>query len=131
MTNVLLNNILSTNPGFELEPDEPIPATVESQIQPLMNLVASEAGAPLPEPDARLRMQVIPLGLLATDHVGFVSYDLERIGLRQLVPKVAHADTQIDFLVYPGLLEANRVDVLSQNRFGPDAVIARIELNDA
>jgi hypothetical protein len=131
MTNVLLNNILSLNPGFELEPDEQIPAAVESQIQPLMNLIASEAEAPPPEPDARLRTQVIPLGLLATDHVGFVSYDLERIGLLHLVPKSAHADTQINFRVYPNLLETNRVDVLSQNRFGPDAVIARIEMNDA
>jgi hypothetical protein len=131
MTNVLLDNILSINQAFKHDPDEPIPAAVEAQIQPLMNLVASEAKAPPPEPDARLRTQVIPLGLLATDHVGFVSYDLERLRIRQLVPKAAHADTQISFLVYPGLLEADRVDVLSQNRFSSDAVVARIELTDA
>ncbi|MBV1855743.1 hypothetical protein [Catellatospora tritici] len=74
-----------------------------------------------------------PLGVLATDHVGFVSFDLARLSLRDVVPRETHDRMQVEILAYPMLLEQRVVRVLDQRRIAPDAVVGKlgVPLGDA
>lgn len=73
--------------------------------------------------------RVVPLGVLASDHTGFVSFDLARIRpWREALGGEAAGGLGVDFRVYPMLLDAMRVDVLTQRRVAPDAVVGKLEL---
>ena len=68
-----------------------------------------------------------PLGVLSTDHVGFVSYDLSRAGLPG--EDHQHGGQEIRIFVYPYLSEALMVEVVAQGRIAPDAIVGRISLD--
>jgi hypothetical protein len=79
-----------------------------------------------------------PLGVLATDHVGYLSFDLTR-----LPPDVANAlalalearrrdpntPTDISIWLYPMAQEAEKIDALAQGRFAHDAIVVKLELD--
>ncbi|NOU98813.1 hypothetical protein [Paenibacillus planticolens] len=89
------------------------------------------------QPEDRGMIWAEPLGVLTTDHVGYVSFDLRRlqpevkkllseaIELRRTDPGLL-AKTAI--LVYPYGVE-QRFDVLSQARFSMNAIVARLSVN--
>ena len=66
-----------------------------------------------------------PLGTLATDHAGYVSFDLRRLngGLPVGRGNATHA-----FHVYPMAKESARYDALQQARFTREAIFAKLEL---
>ena len=79
-----------------------------------------------------------PLGVLATDHVGYLSFDLTR-----LPPDVADAlalalemrrrdpntPTHTSIWIYPMAREESRIDALAQIRFAHDAIVVKVELD--
>ncbi|WP_146162708.1 hypothetical protein [Nitrosomonas nitrosa] len=79
-----------------------------------------------------------PMGVLATDHAGYLSFDLTR-----LPPDVASAvasalearrrnpniTTETSIWLYPMAQEEKCIDALEQVRFAHDAIVARIELD--
>jgi len=79
-----------------------------------------------------------PMGILATDHAGYLSFDLSRlpdtvynelltsIEARRLDPE-AKLDTTI--WVYPMAQEEHRFDALAQGRFAHDAILLKIQLD--
>lgn len=77
-----------------------------------------------------------PLGVLTTDHVGYVSFDLERLrpDVRQMLASAialrladptANLDTEIRVLPYGS---TTQYEVLSQGRIGADAVVGRLPI---
>jgi hypothetical protein len=69
-----------------------------------------------------------PLGLLMSDHVGYLSYDLTLLDRGALLPVHSHKKYRIEIQAYPMLLDANGVLVLEQARISPDAIVGKIEL---
>ncbi|MGD8202129.1 hypothetical protein ACQE98_15930 [Ornithinimicrobium sp. W1679] len=110
---------------------EPLPEEAAEDIHEAVKVQANEFEAPWPEDSGPPERQVIPMGLLATDHAGFASWDLERLHLEALVPRSQADATSVDFWLYPNLLEANRVAASDMPRVAYDAVVVRIEVRDA
>lgn len=92
--------------------------------------MAAERDVPAPTATPDLTTRRIPLGVLGTDHAGYVSFDLARLRLDDL-RRVRSGDADIEILAYPMLLEANVVRVLEQRRVAPDAVVGRVTLLNA
>lgn len=110
---------------------EPLPEGAAEEIREAVKEQADRLEAPWPEDVGPPERRVIPLGLLATDHAGFASWDLERLHLEDLVPRSQANATSVDFWLYPHLLEANRVAASDMPRVASDAVVVRIEVRDA
>ncbi len=83
-------------------------------------------GIPPPQELSAVLQTRIPLGFLATDHAGFLSFDLEPAGRRL---RAMGNRTQISAHLYPLGLDALRVDVLEQGRITPEFVLAKLEMN--
>lgn len=81
--------------------------------------------APLPPPPRIYRM---PLGVLASDHTGFLAWDLERVALVEALPSHQREGATLDFHVYPMLRDVGRTNVLEQGRIAPDAIVGKLEL---
>jgi hypothetical protein len=79
-----------------------------------------------------------PLGVLATDHVGYLSFDLTRlpedaaravalaIEARRRNPSTP---TATSIWLYPMAREEERIDALAQMRFAHDAIVVKLELD--
>lgn len=89
-----------------------------------------EFGAPQATPAAARPARKIPLGVLGTDHAGYVSFDLERLRLPDL-QRFHGGDAEVDILAYPLLVERNVVPVLAQNRVAPDAIVGQMQILNA
>ena len=74
-----------------------------------------------------------PLGVLATDHTGFVSFDIARLSTNPSSARLFARATRrsYSFFVYPGLREKGRVDAMSQGRRTQDAVLIKYEMSSA
>lgn len=110
---------------------EPLPVEAADEIHQAVEEQARELEMPRPPVSRPRERQVVPMGLLATDHAGFASWDLERLHLADLVPRSQADGTSVDFWLYPHLLEANRVAASDMPRVASDAVVVRIEVRDA
>lgn len=89
----------------------------------------------------------IPLGVLATDHVGFVSFDLSNVRAppepaskilafdqAETIPTRSSSRNiiyDLSFYVYPGLLEKEKFKVLDQGRVSTDAILTKLEISTA
>lgn len=77
-----------------------------------------------------------PLGSLASDHVGYVSFDLSRLpaSVRDALREAARArldgeeELGVGLLVYPYGLDRLRFDAFAQGRIMPGAVVARADI---
>jgi hypothetical protein len=79
-----------------------------------------------------------PIGVLATDHVGYLSFDLTRLPL-DVADAVAlalearrrnpNAKTHTSIWLYPMAREDARIDALAQMRFAHDAIVVKLELD--
>ncbi len=79
-----------------------------------------------------------PMGVLATDHVGYLSFDLTRLPqdvadavalsleARRREPSVP---TETSIWLYPMAREEGRIDALAQMRFAHDAIVVKLELD--
>ncbi|KAL9612051.1 MAG: hypothetical protein Q9167_003343 [Letrouitia subvulpina] len=85
------------------------------------------------------KRQRVPMGVLATDHTGFVSFDLIRVS-SLYDEQVATFSTQVasyynprckhkvSLTIYHGLLQSNKVDVLATGRIGSDSILCIVEV---
>jgi len=97
------------------------------------NLPKAEANAP----ESRI-VWAHPLGVLATDHVGYLSFDLTRLP-QDVAEAVALAletrrrdpntPTATSIWIYPMAQEERRIDALEQMRFADDAIVVRLGLD--
>lgn len=119
-----------------------IPATqLYDVLEDALRLVAEREGLPLmPSKEKQEpRRTAYPLGMLATDHVGYLSFDLSplpspiREALRMAISldavTLGDTDTPAEVHVYPFGLAALQMDALVQRRFTLDAVVMRLELD--
>jgi len=79
-----------------------------------------------------------PLGVLATDHVGYLSFDLTRLpeDVAEAVGQALEArrrdpykPTDAAIWVYPMARDEMRFDALAQGRFAQDAIVLKLELD--
>lgn len=119
-----------------------IPATqLYDVLEDALRLVAEREGLPLmpSKENQEPRRTAYPLGMLATDHVGYLSFDLSplplpiREALRMAISldavTLGETDTPAEVHVYPFGLAALQMDALVQRRFTLDAVVMRLELD--
>lgn len=92
---------------------------------------------PLPDPALQAR-SAHPLGVLATDHAGYLSFDLTRLppAVRQSLAEAVEArrldpDAVPDTAAWLYLLgrESSRFDVLAQGRFTGDTILCKLEFD--
>jgi hypothetical protein len=109
-------------------------------LEEVLRAYAKEHNIALADDNGQTRRAVwtYPLGVLATDHVGYLSFDLTRLPhdvvnalalaleARARDPN-APADTTI--WLYPLARDEMRIDALAQGRFAQDAIVAKLELN--
>lgn len=75
------------------------------------------------------RIWSFPLGFLATDHIGYASYDLTRLHeAPQLSARQAVDQSSVELNVYPMGTEGERLEALAQGRTTPQAVFAKFEI---
>lgn len=74
-----------------------------------------------------------PLGTLASDHAGYLSFDLT--AARERFASILRDGTLVkptfSFMVYPRGLDNFRMDVLQQARFTPDLIFGKLEVQGA
>ncbi|KAL8911710.1 MAG: hypothetical protein Q9171_003162 [Xanthocarpia ochracea] len=80
--------------------------------------------------DLNIRTETISLGVLATDHTGFVSFDLSRLPVDDFLDSDGIPDNKflVSIFIYYGLLQENKVEVLSIGRVGPESIVSFLEL---
>jgi hypothetical protein len=85
---------------------------------------------PVSEAQSIVALRSFPLGLLATDHVGYASFDLRRLPKDFPAPGTAGLSIPVEygFFVFPMGKETGRLDVLAQGRFTDDAIFAKFEI---
>lgn len=108
--------------------DRPVNADARQRIKDAVRRAAQEFDAPPPAPPVAFDGRKIPLGVLASDHAGFLSFDLQRIKWQDLVPQAQHADCGVEIHAYPMLKDAFGFRILEQMRFAPDAIVGKIEM---
>jgi len=108
----------------------------------LRNAIAEEATklglATTPVAELTPTLWAYPLGVLATDHAGYLSYDLSRLpsAIQESVGKAVQsrranpaAELDVTVAIYPTGPSGRHFDALAQGRITDDAVVARIELS--
>ena len=71
-----------------------------------------------------------PLGTLASDHAGYLSFDLSHVlpRLKLMLQGADPADTEIGFFAYPLGREDLKSDLLEHARLTPDAIFAKLPI---
>ena len=117
-------------------------AALNTTIEEGLRQAAKKLGIPIIEIPAEEQKPLIwayPLGVLASDHVGYLSFDLTR--LPQSVSDAVGADiqarkkdrtapVQTTVRLYPFVGSPNPFDGYDQGRFTDDAIVVRAELDD-
>jgi len=112
--------------------------TLQRAIRDAIRKEADKRGLRL-EPPAKPTptLWAYPLGVLATDHTGYLSYNLSRLPatVRQAVATAIQARRldptavlDVTISIYPTGLEGMVFDVLSQGRFTSGAIVGRLEI---
>ena len=70
-----------------------------------------------------------PLGFLATDHVGYVSFDLSRFAENSFFDRTSILKREFAFFVYPMGKEGIRLAVLDQARLTKEAIFAKFYID--
>src|SRR5262249_15795311 len=127
----------------ELAPVDWVPGDLEALrrlLDEAIQTYAKKNGLPLAGNDApdRRILWAHPMGVLATDHVGYLPFDLSRrpadlakgVGLavesRRRDPS---KPTGTVIWLYPMAREEGRIDALAQMRFAHDAIVVKVELD--
>ena len=82
------------------------------------------------QPSLKLREETFPLGVLATDHTGFASFELTRVPASRCLTSdgIPDGNFQVSFFVYYGMPRKIVVDALAVGQIGPESVVVFIEL---
>src|SRR6185503_19404435 len=111
---------------------------VRTLLEDAIRIYAKEHDLPLSKgaPGERV-VWAHPLGVLATDHVGYLSFDLIRLSADvadalALALRARRRDpstpTETSIWLYPMAREADAIDALAQGRFAHDAIVVKLEL---
>lgn len=110
--------------------------TLRQRLEAAVRAEAERQELPLNPPPAHIKWRH-PLGILGTDHVGYLSFDLTRlpdsvraalVNAIEARKKDPQAALETAVLVYPTLQEAIRFDALTQGRFAHDAILMKLEM---
>lgn len=117
------------------------PEVLHKFLEEAIRAITKEYGLPLAEIHDQEQQRIVwahPLGVLATDHVGYLSFDLTRLP-SDVAGAVASAlesrrrnpsvPTDTTIWVYPMAREEARIDGLAQMRVAHDAIVVKIELD--
>jgi hypothetical protein len=82
-----------------------------------------------PQPN-RQTLHSYPLGTLASDHAGYLSYDLANVisRFKSTVQGTPFVKSDVSFFVYPLAREDLKIDVLQQGRFTPDLIFGKLPI---
>ena len=82
------------------------------------------------EDEPKLTKTSIPLGILASDHTDFVSFDLERVSIDDFVDSdgLMNELFQVSIFVYYGMLRGNKINVISMAQIGKESIVLFLEL---
>jgi hypothetical protein len=123
----------SGRPLRGLRPDE-LAHSLEAGIQAAAEHRDLTLNAPTPP---QMATWSHPLGILATDHAGYLSFDLTRLPDSVYAAVMAAVEARrrdpgaqrdVAVWLYPMARNAPRFDALDQGRFADDAIVARLEL---
>lgn len=122
------------NGDFEID-GQPEPHKSEKLIGHFKEL-ANQHGLPIDEQAVKNKTFSYPLGFLSTDHVGYFSFDLSRVPKDYvdnfgIDSKSISQINQYSFYIYPFGKEELKIDVLSENRFSPDAIVTKQSLSES
>ncbi len=114
--------------SFEIQA---IPNATKAKKKAIVDLtvkkVAAELNIPAPQPQAEFEtLGAYPLGMLATDHVGYLSYNLKNVPKN---PFPMYNNLQFAVYLYPMGKEAAKIDALQQGRVTPDVILAKLEID--
>lgn len=113
----------------------------EAALEAALSEEAERRGLALRQPPAERLAAAYPLGLLASDHVGYLSWDLTRlpeaarVAIGERMQALTDGDSDSPLLpgaalwVYPLGLAHFREDALVQRRFAEDAIVFRLEID--
>lgn len=115
-------------------------ADLEAALEAAIRTTAQVSGLQVNDPDNEIgrRISTFPLGVLATDHVGYVSYDLGRLPepVRAAIADAIAALEDRDTLTQPATFILvhpygcrTPFEALRQRRFTEAAVVARLEFD--
>jgi hypothetical protein len=76
------------------------------------------------------RLFSFPLGTLASDHAGYLSYDLSNVlsRFKSVIQRFMFLKSQVSFFVYPFAREDLKIDVLQQGRFTPEVIFGKLPI---
>ncbi|MGZ5134320.1 MAG: hypothetical protein ACXWCG_04190, partial [Flavitalea sp.] len=87
-----------------------------------------------PQPNTQ-SLYSFPLGTLASDHAGYLSYDLTNVASKfqslvqgTIIQRGMVRTSDISFFVYPLGRDDLKIDVLKQGRFTPEVIFAKLPL---
>lgn len=110
---------------------------LRTEIQAAMREVAERRGIPVEPVAAPTAAAIYPLGVLASDHVGYLSYDLGRLpapvlaSIRATVAALRSdpaAETGVQIWLHPLSPTFDRFEALTQRRFAHDAIVMRMPI---
>lgn len=116
-----------------------VPPSLRPTVEKAVRDAATNLGfevVPAATPDTAPKT-AYPLGFLATDHVGYLSFDLERLPSEiylSVLNAIEQRQTDINAVLdtsvwlYALGLESQRFDALAQGRFANDAVLTKLEI---
>ncbi|ESS73482.1 hypothetical protein MGMO_19c00020 [Methyloglobulus morosus KoM1] len=133
--------VLATKPPINFPQDDP-QAALKLFIPFIEQAILAYAKAhnlPLADTNAQHQKTVWahPMGVLATDHVGYLSFDLTRlpedvaIAVEEALEsrrREPSKPTETTIWLYSMAREETRIDALSQMRFAHDAIVVKLEL---
>jgi uncharacterized membrane protein YgcG len=103
---------------------------VQIEIDEIVKKALSEIDISYAAPEWKKVLRAHPLGYIATDHVGYASFDLRNFHKTTLLDlSTIPGATEYSFYVYPMGKEELRLDVLAQARVTKDAVFAKFAIN--
>jgi len=105
------------------------PLALQEAAERVVEAALAQVGIAEIPPPRRVRRGSIPLGFIATDHVGYASFDLAPVR-RMLAEPTTYGGPGLQFAidVYPMGSEGERLDALAQGRLTRDAIYAKFEI---
>lgn len=130
MTNEERNNLIQTLVDKIAGDIQALPNATKAKkkaiVDETVKRVAAELDIPAPEPQPEFEtISAYPLGMLATDHIGYLSYSLINIPKN---PFPMYNNLQFAVYLYPMGKESARIDALQQARITPDVILTKLEI---
>jgi hypothetical protein len=121
----LISKLLSEQGNLSNQPDKELRAIIDEAIVKAL----TKLKLPISEQAVEKSVYSYPLGYLATDHVGYASFDLSKFPENNIFNASENAKREYSIFVYPMGKEGGHLEVLKQARLTKEAVFAKIEID--